>query len=341
MENIIALVIGLGSMGKRRVRCLKALGVKNIFGYDTRRDRIDEARGKYGIQIVEDPFGTQSIGAEVCFISTSPEKHMDYAEVMFTKGVHCFIEASVVEPERVDKLDKDSKNTDVLILPSATLLYSRIFKEIHKLLDRKAIGKILNINYQRGQYLPDWHLFEDIQDFYVSKRETGGAREIVSFEMVWLNYFFGTPKPLSCVKQKLTDINADIDDIYHCVLAYPQNILCNMTIDVISRPEATRELRILGSKGVIAYAAETDTVRHKKVGDDLWTVTPLQMGYVEEGYISPEDQYIEEVRDFLMAAQTKDRNKFPNDLGKDAHILKTLYALDKLSERNGLEINDL
>ena len=337
MENLSALVVGLGSMGKRRIRCLKALGVSNIWGYDTRDDRIREAREKYEIQIVDDPFVTRKIGADVCFISTSPEKHMDYAEAMFAEGVHCFIEASVMEPERVAQLAEDSKNTDVLILPSATLLYSRIFKEIRKLLDQNAIGKVLNVNYQRGQYLPDWHPFEDIRNFYVSKRETGGAREIVSFEMAWLNYFFGAPKPLACVKQKLTDMNADIDDIYHCVLAYPQNILCNMTIEVISRPEATRELRILGSEGVIAYSAETDTVRHKKVGDGNWTVVELEMGHVEEGYISPEEQYVDEVRDFILAAQTKNRNQFPNDLGKDAHILKTLYELDKLSERNGLQ----
>lgn len=40
------LVIGLGSMGKRRVRCLQALGVlnENIYGIDTREDRCIEAK---------------------------------------------------------------------------------------------------------------------------------------------------------------------------------------------------------------------------------------------------------------------------------------------------------
>ena len=37
------LVIGLGSMGKRRIRCLQALEVKNIVGFDTRDDRCRSA----------------------------------------------------------------------------------------------------------------------------------------------------------------------------------------------------------------------------------------------------------------------------------------------------------
>ena len=36
-----ALVIGLGSMGKRRVRNLMALGYKDIAGYDPREERIE------------------------------------------------------------------------------------------------------------------------------------------------------------------------------------------------------------------------------------------------------------------------------------------------------------
>ena len=47
------LVIGLGSMGKRRVRNLQALGVVNIAGFDVRADRRQEAQDKYGIQVFE------------------------------------------------------------------------------------------------------------------------------------------------------------------------------------------------------------------------------------------------------------------------------------------------
>ena len=48
------LVIGLGSMGKRRIRCLKALGESEIVGFDTRIDRREEATTKYNVTCYDD-----------------------------------------------------------------------------------------------------------------------------------------------------------------------------------------------------------------------------------------------------------------------------------------------
>ena len=47
------LIIGLGSMGKRRIRCLQNLGISDIYGFDTRIDRVQEACEKYKINAVE------------------------------------------------------------------------------------------------------------------------------------------------------------------------------------------------------------------------------------------------------------------------------------------------
>ena len=46
-----AIVIGLGSMGKRRIRCLLALDIKKIIGVDVREDRRLEVEEKYGIMV--------------------------------------------------------------------------------------------------------------------------------------------------------------------------------------------------------------------------------------------------------------------------------------------------
>ncbi len=44
------LIIGLGSMGKRRVRNLQALGFTHVNGFDMREDRRKEAEQKYTIK---------------------------------------------------------------------------------------------------------------------------------------------------------------------------------------------------------------------------------------------------------------------------------------------------
>ena len=42
---------------------------------------------------------------------------------------------------------------------------------------------------------------------------------------------------------------------YICILNFPSDILCNLTIEV-SRDQATRELRIIGSKGLLVLSGE-------------------------------------------------------------------------------------
>mgnify|MGYP001212757346 CR=1 FL=1 len=44
------LVVGLGSMGKRRIRCLKKLNFKNVYGFDLNKKRNLEAKTKYKIK---------------------------------------------------------------------------------------------------------------------------------------------------------------------------------------------------------------------------------------------------------------------------------------------------
>src|SRR5215212_3208702 len=48
------LIVGLGSMGKRRVRNLQHLKAGDVAGFDPRADRRDEAHSKYSIPTFED-----------------------------------------------------------------------------------------------------------------------------------------------------------------------------------------------------------------------------------------------------------------------------------------------
>lgn len=327
------LVIGLGSMGKRRVRNLIALGNNEVAGFDLREDRRVEAVEKYGITTFSDiETALRNFRPEALVISTSPEHHMKYAWKGFGLGLSCFIEASVIEADRIFELHQLTEKSSVIMAPSCTMRHFPGPKKVKELIAKGMIGKPLNVNYQTGQYLPDWHPWEKIEDFYVSNRETGAGREIVPFELTWLNDIFGQPEPLACVKAKLTDMNADIDDIYHCLLRYPQGVLANVTVEVISRPQSTREMRVLGSTGEIVFSADENCVRYSNTDNPEWIRFDLGGGTVETGYINPEEPYIAEMRDFVDAVTQKKKNLYPNTLLDDYYVLQTLYQLEKLTE---------
>lgn len=327
------LVIGLGSMGKRRVRNLLAIGGHEVAGFDLREDRRVEAKEKYGITVfAEVDAALASFTPDGLVISTSPDHHMTYAFRAYELGLPCFIEASVTDADRILALHEKTVSRGPLMAPSCTMRYFPGPKKVKELIDLGVIGKPLNFNYQTGQYLPDWHPWEQIEDYYVSARETGAGREIVPFELTWLNDIFGEPEALACVKAKLTDMNADIDDIYHCLLRYPRGVLANVTVEVISRPQSTRELRVLGSTGEIVFSADENCVRFANVDNPEWVRFDLGSGSVEAGYINPEEPYIAEMRDYVGAVAAGDRSRYPNTLLADYRVLQTLYQLEQLTE---------
>jgi len=326
------LVIGLGSMGKRRVRNLQALGIKDVAGLDIRVDRREDAKQKYGIAVFEALDDAMKIfSPQVFVISTPPDLHMRYAYYAYEKGVSCFIEASVVDAEKIEELQRKILGTQIIIAPSCTMRYYPGPKKVKELVKSDSIGKVLNINYQTGQYLPDWHPWESIEDYYVSRRETGAAREIVPFELTWLNDIFGQPEVLACVRAKLTDISADIDDIYHCLLRYEGGVIANVTVEVISRPQASRELRILGSEGEIVMSGDSNSVRYINISMEDWAEFKFDAGTVESQYINPEEPYISEMKDFVEAVEAKVSSLFPNTLADDYKVLQTLNDLENIS----------
>jgi len=157
------LVIGLGSMGKRRIRCLKRLGVTEILGFDLKDDRREEARSKYGIDVVADWAEAKAQPADAWIVSTPPDTHVTYGLQAVERNIAFFTEAGVTDP-KTDVLIARLKETRVVGAPSCTMRYYFGPRRIKRLIADEAIGRPLSFTYHCGQYLPDWHPWESYKN---------------------------------------------------------------------------------------------------------------------------------------------------------------------------------
>ncbi len=328
---MICLVVGLGSMGQRRIRNLQALGKSQIIGIDPNTDRCTRVAELSGIQTYKNFDEAIAAGwPDVMIVSTPPDRHLTYANWAKKNNVACFIEASVVDHQGIANLAAGLSDEEVIV-PSSTMRFFPGPQKIRELLSEHAVGNVLNINYVTGQYLPDWHPWESISDYYVSERATGGCREIVPFEMTWLNELFGHPEPIACLKTKCSNMDAEIDDIYHCLFRYPAGPICNLAVEVLSRPEATREMLIIGENGKILFSQNSNTIDLYVVGQNIKQTFDLGENDNHAGYINPETPYINEIASFLSAVEHKNRHLFPNSLERDAACLRVLEEFENLS----------
>jgi len=291
------VVLGLGSMGKRRIRCLQSLGVKEILGFDLAEERAQESREKYGVKtttLLEDVYNFK---ANAWIISTPPNKHMEYAVQALGMGVSFFSEAGVPSVLMQDLLTLIKENKDLTAMPSCTMCFFPGPKLIKKLVENGEIGEPLAFNYHSGQYLPDWHPWEDYRKFYVSNRETGAVREIVPFELTWINNIFGVADHVACFNGKLSQLECDIDDIYQIILKY-KNLIGHMQVDVISR-KPVRRFRIDGALGTIEWNHTLNNVSLYKAIDKKESLYQLDDLKCETGYIYSETPYIDEIEYFV------------------------------------------
>lgn len=324
------LQIGLGSMGKRRIRNLFANGQREIVGYDIRKDRIKEAEEKYDIRTVDNLKNLSANDYDAMIISTPPNQHGDYIRMALKHKKHFFVEHPTSDDGYGEILK--NKNSKLVKAPSCTLLFYRPIKMIKKFLDSGKIGKILAFQYHMGQYLPDWHPWEDYREVYFSKKETGACREMLPFELIWLSWLFGSKvAKVSGAVAKLSDLDMGADDIFLAQVKYENGVMGNAIIDVISR-KPFRTLRILGSDGVLEWERFDSIIKIYDAKTGILKNIDVPKGHPEKGYINEEEMYIDEIKSFLSAFEGK--NEFPHTFADSRHLLKTLYALEK-SSKNG------
>ena len=324
------LVVGLGSMGKRRVRCLARLGVSDIMGFDPRADRRDEARSKYGIATVGDWEKAKALAVDAWLVCTPPDTHIGYGFAALERGISFFTEANVTDP-RAAELTAKLAGTSVVGAPSCTMRYYPGPRRIKAMVEAEAIGRPLTFTYQSGQYLPDWHPWESYKDFYVSKRATGACREIVPFELCWLADLFGPVATVSCMKDRLGELDADIDDVYQLLLRFQSKVIGHLMVDVIARP-AVRLFRLLGTTGTIEWDQGLKRLRRFSAENGAWREQSLDAGAAEPGYIHADEPYVEETGAFLAAVRRE--RPWPYPFAEDTQIL-TLLERAESSDKEG------
>jgi predicted dehydrogenase len=323
------LVVGLGSMGRRRVRNLLHLGGHEVAGVEPNDDRRDEVAAELGIDTWQEFEDGLDWGADAVVVSTPPDRHSEYARAAARRGLHFFTEASVVV-DGMEELLELTRDRAIVAAPSCTMRFHPAVSLIKQRLEDGAIGRPLAVTHHVGQYLPDWHPWEDYRTFYAARRETGAAREIVPFELNWLTYLFGPVSALDCFCGKLSGLEADIDDLYATLFEFEGGVYGSMVVEVISRP-AIRRARIVGEEGTIVWDWSERKVSEWRAAESGWREFPDPPPIEGPGgdWVA-ENMYIEEMRAFLEAIE-KGADRYPFSLKEDYELLGVLRELEEAS----------
>ena len=320
------IIVGLGSMGCRRARLIKKMDESiNIIGIDSNQERREKAEAELGI-VTEDSIGKacEKYECEAAIISTSPLSHSSIINECLKNNLHVFTELNLVDDGYDENIELAARMKKVLFL-SSTFMYRKEVEYIKG--EALKHSKPISYIYHVGQYLPDWHPWEDVNDFYVSNPSTGGAREIVPYELTWITDLFGFPEEIKGYYRKTGEVGCEIDDSYTSCLDY-KDMIGTLLVDVISRYPA-RNLIINCQNGQIQWKWDNNRIEIYNAKDGKTSYVDQAEQSHEAGYSSMigEEMYIEEIDKFLKG--TKDPACYPNTLDKDVKVLELLYAIEE------------
>jgi len=297
------LVVGLGSMGKRRVRNLINLGHNKIYGFDIREDRRKEARKKYKIEVCSTIEACIDKNPDILIISTSPNAHLEYVKIAARNDIPFFTEVNT-SPQDIKKIISIIKRHKIVGISSMTMKFHPAVKIIKKIIDSKKLGEIYFLNYHSGENLSDWHPWERIQDYYVSNINTGGGRDQAVYEFEWIFWIFGKPKELFAKTEKLSRLPAKIYDMYNVTFALEKSPITNVMVDLIQRPP-NRLMRIVCENGLITWDWIEGLVRVYNSKIKKWEEYRHGEGY--KGF-NAEEMYQEELHQVINSIINKKNN---------------------------------
>ena len=294
------LVIGLGSMGRRRVRLLKQIDASfEIIGIDNNSDRRLQAENEFKVKTCDDlAMALCNMQPECAVISTSPLSHASIIATCLKHGCHVFTEPNLVSDQYDENLLLAKKQKKILFL-SSTFLYR---DEIKYIAEKVAnTDGLLNYNYHVGQYLPDWHPWESIQNYFVGDKRTNGCRELFAIELPWIIKTFGEIKSYKVVSDRNTQLPIEYNDNYMLLVELDTGHKGVFCVDVVSR-RAVRNLEVYGENlymtwdGTPAGLKEYDYENRAERDINLYKAIDKQEGYasfvIENAYKNELETFI-------------------------------------------------
>lgn len=320
-----ALIVGYGSMGRRRIRIIRKLySEAEIICVDSNTERTAQAEkdGCVTYTNLKEAISTQP---DCAFVCTSPGRHSVIILELLKANIDTFTELNLVDTDYEEMIEL-CKKTGVKLFMSSTMIYDKQIITIKELLNRS--NEPVSYMYHVGQYLPDWHPWESYLDFFISKRETNGCREILAIQLPWLIDVFGEVEQINSMCVKNSKLEVDYNDTYYLQIKHKNGVIGSFVCDVVSR-KATNSFELIGEhihlkwdgtpEGMFLY--DYDKKEQKKI--ETYKHAERMEGYADNII---EDEYMDEVKAFFDYIY---EDKLPEyNLEKDKYVLSIINEIE-------------
>ena len=314
------VLIGLGSIGLRHFNNLLHLGYNSISVISRSGILPDTISNLPVYSTLQEALSVQKF--DTAIVCTPTAMHTEAArQLLLAKIPNIYIEKPVSNSlNGMSELVSLSKKYTNNIVVGYDLHFDPGMQKVKKLLEEEVIGKVVSVNAQVGQYLPDWRPHEDYRQGMSAKIATGGGVMLdLVHEFDYLLWLFGKVKSIACQYTNSGALEIETEDASDVLLRFQNGIIGTIHLDYL-QPKLVRNCMITGSNGTIFWNLATSTVK--------WiTTNKTEQEYSYQGY-ERNNRFVEIMTAFL---QNDDDTRLTN-LEQAIESLKLVVAAKNSAE---------
>jgi predicted dehydrogenase len=320
------LLVGCGSIGKRHIRNLGVLGVSDIVAFDSRKDRRDEVTSTLGVETVGSLETAWKYDPEVVLVTVPTSLHVPIALEAASRRCHLFIEKPLSNScEGVELLLRTVRQKELVTLVGCNLRFHPGLKTVKSLLADGSIGTVVAARVEVGQYLPDWHPWEDYRQSYSARRELGGGVILDAIhEIDYIRWLLGEVAGTTCLAGKLSRLDIETEDTAGILLRFANGTVGEVHLDYVQRAYS-RTCQIIGDDGTLHWDYTAGTVRWFSAETKQWKVYPNPDGW------ETNHMYLDEMNHFLRCLAGEDEPTL--DIFDAARVLQIALAAKESARR--------
>ena len=234
-------------------------------------------------------------------IVTNPTAcHLDVAIPAAQLGCHILLEKPLSHSmERIDQLEEALVKSGSRLLVGFQFRYHPGLLIIKDWIDKGIIGQIHYARAHWGEYLPDWHPWEDYKGSYSAKKDLGGGALLtLSHPIDYLCWMFGDVLSVSSSFSPGDVLDIEVEECIDATLQFENRIMGGLHLNYLQRPPE-HKLEIIGSEGTITWNNDGD-LKLYSVSAKTWITqtTPKEF--------SRNDMFLAEMKHFLEVINGQD-----------------------------------
>lgn len=231
------LVFGAGSIGERHLGILQKLGYTNLWVYRQRNLPLRTVEGGT-LRVVTDLGPLDGIPFAAAIVCTPTAQHLPQTLWCVRRQIPVLIEKPLSHTlEGLDELSVALAENPTLIQVAYMLRYHPFFQKLKGLIQNEELGTLLSVQTYWGEYLPDWHPWEDYRQSYAARRELGGGVALtLSHDLDLVNWLAGSPvKNWNTLKNYRSALEINVESGADVSLGYENGITAHCHLNFHER----------------------------------------------------------------------------------------------------------